>query len=73
MKIIEREMQTKQSSTEDCYISCQASFNSHGLITFRNYNPNDKDRDEIICLSYEETRAIIDLFRKLKEHDILPF
>ena len=71
MKIIEREMQSKEHTRTDIFFNCQASFNSHGCITLRNYT--DKDKDEIICLSDTETRAIIALFRKLKEHDILPF
>lgn len=73
MKIIEREMQSKEHITVDRFCNCQASFNSHGCITLRNYNTHDKDKDEIICLSDAETRAIIGLFRKLKENDILPF
>lgn len=73
MKIIEREMQTKEHTTKENFDKCQASFNSYGCITIRNYNRYDKDKDEIICLSDKETRAIIDLFRKLKENDILPF
>jgi hypothetical protein len=73
MKIIEREMQIKEHVTADSFCNCQASFNSHGCITIRNYNALDKNKDKIICLSDKETRAIIDLFRKLKEHDILPF
>ena len=73
MKIIEREMQTKEHITTECFCNCQASFNSQGCITLRNYNRYDKDKDEIICLSDKETRAIINLFRKLKEYDILPF
>ena len=71
MKIIEREMQSKEHTTIDRFCNCQASFNSHGCITLRNYT--DKDKDEIICFDDNETRAIINLFRKLKEHDILPF
>lgn len=73
MKIIEREMQTKEHTTIDRFCNCQASFNSHGCITLRNYNAGDKDKDEIICFNDTETRAIVSLFRKLKEHDILPF
>lgn len=73
MRIIEREMQIKEQTTVDRYCNCQASFNSHGCITIRNYNLYDKKSDEIICLSDKETKAIIDLFRQLKENDILPF
>lgn len=73
MKIIKREMQTKEHITTERFCDCQASFNSHGCITIRNYNRYEKDEDEIIVLSDKETRAIISLFGKLKEHDILPF
>lgn len=55
---------------------CQASFNSDGAITLRNYNINDKDSDEIIILSAEETYAIIQLFSKLGtmiKNNNLPF
>lgn len=55
---------------------CQASFNSDGAITLRNYNIDNKDSDEIIILSGEETYAIIQLFSRLgkmiKNND-LPF
>ena len=73
MKIIIRKMEAKEFKTTDLFCDCQASFNSHGCITLRNYNAGDKNKDEIICLSDTETRAIISLFRKLKDHDILPF
>lgn len=73
MKIIEREMQTKEHITTERFCDSQASFNSHGCITIRNYNRYEKDKDKIIVLSDKETKAIIDLFRKLKENDILPF
>lgn len=64
MKLIDREMVVKQSITEKSNTSlyCQASFNSDGNITLRNYNINNKNSDEIIILSAEETQAIIKLF-----------
>lgn len=43
------------------------------MVRIRNYNRYEKDKDEIIVLSDRETRAIIALFSKLKENDILPF
>ena len=73
MKIIEREMQAKEHTTTERFCDCQASFNSHGCLTLRNYNRYEKEKDEIIVLSDRETRAIIALFSKLKENDILPF
>ena len=73
MKIIEREMRATESTTTKDNWSCQASYNSNGNITLRNYNSCEKDKDEIIILSYEETQAIINLFKRLKQHDMLPF
>ena len=55
---------------------CQASINSDGAITLRNYDINDKDSDEIIILSAEETQAIINLFSqlgKMIKNNNLPF
>ena len=78
MKIINREMKSDVLTTDKSQYSmyCQASFNSDGVITLRNYNINDKDSDEIIVLSAEETQAIVQLFSKIckitKTHD-LPF
>ena len=67
MKIIDREMTVKETLTDKGQNSlyCQASFNSDGVITLRNYNINNKNSDELIILSYEETQAIVDLFKKL--------
>ncbi len=73
MKIIEREMKSTESKTKFNNWNCQASFNSNGNITLRNYDSCLKDKDEIIILSDRETEAIIDLFRKLKQRDMLPF
>lgn len=73
MKIIKREMKSTQKDTEMTYCRCQASFNSDGNITLRNYDVCDKDKDEILVLSDEETQAIFDLIKKLKKHDMLPF
>lgn len=68
MKIIEREMSTKTTITDKSNNSlyCQASFNSDGVITLRNYDIHNKNSDEIIILSAEETQAIIELFGKMK-------
>ena len=67
MRLIDREMTSTEITTpkgETC-LYCQASFNSQGYITLRNYNIEDKDSDEIICLSAEETQAVIELFSRL--------
>ena len=44
---------------------CQASFNSDGNITLRTYE--DKEIDEIIIFSKEETNAIFNLMYKIHE------
>lgn len=78
MKIINREMKADVITTDKSQYSmcCQASFNSDGVITLRNYNLNDKDSDEIIVLSTEESGAIFKLFsqigQKYKNYN-LPF
>lgn len=50
MKIIDREMKVVKSCTDKSNYSlkCQASFNSDGVLTLRNYNIEDKNSDEII-------------------------
>ena len=77
MKIIEREMTVKTTITDKSNNSlyCQASFNSDGVITLRNYDIHNKNSDEIIILSFEETQAIIDLFKKVGKmtKETLPF
>ena len=57
MKIIDREMKVVESCTNKSNYSlmCQASFNSDGVLTLRNYNIEDKNSDEIIIFSREET------------------
>lgn len=67
MKLIDREMTVTEITTPkgETYLYCQASFNSHGNITLRNYDVNAKNSDEIIILSAEETQAIIELFAKV--------
>lgn len=68
MKIIDREMKVIESISDKSNLSCecQASFNSDGVLTLRNYNRTDKNSDEIIILSREETEAIVELFRAIK-------
>lgn len=68
MKIIDREMKAVESITDKSNnsLSCQASFNSDGVLTLRNYNQWDKNSDEIIVFSREETLAIVELFNAIK-------
>ena len=68
MKIIDREMKANESITDKSNnsLSCQASFNSDGVLTLRNYNRWDKNSDEIIIFSREETLAIVELFKAIK-------
>lgn len=77
MKIIDREMKVVESITSKSNhsLECQASFNSDGVLTLRNYNRTDKNSDEIIVLSREETEAIIALFKAIKSLGVpdIPF
>lgn len=71
MIIIKRNMMTEETAkTADHNIDeylphCQASFNSNGNITLRNYDRSNKNKDEIIILSESETRALFELFSKM--------
>ena len=72
MKIIKRQMTTPVeqmvigNDNIDTYLPyCQASFNSDGNVTLRNYDRSNKNRDEIIILSQSETKALFDLFSKM--------
>lgn len=68
MKIIDREMKAVESITDKSNnsLNSQASFNSDGVLTLRNYNRWDKNSDEIIIFSREETLAIVELFKAIK-------
>lgn len=68
MKLIDREMKVTESITNKSNYGmyCQASFNSDGVLTLRNYDIQNKNSDEIIILSREETEAIVKLFREMK-------
>lgn len=68
MKIINREMKVNESITDKSNnsLNCQASFNSDGVLTLRNYNQWNKNSDEIIVFSREETLAIVELFKAIK-------
>lgn len=75
MQIIDREMKSSKTNIEHTS-NCQASINSDGLITLRNYNFDNNDKDTIIVLSREETNALIKLFQCIKDKfkvDDLPF
>ena len=65
-----------EHNTDEYLSHCQASFNSDGVITLRNYARSNKDKDEIIILSNTETEAIFALFSRIgqknKNYD-LPF
>lgn len=74
MKIIKRQMEIPAEQlligddNRDVYLPyCQASFNSDGNITLRNYDRSNKNKDEIIILSNSETKALFELFSKIGE------
>jgi len=72
MIIINREIQ-KDEKERLYFDKCQASINSNGNITLRNYNIEDKNKDQILILTDNETRALVDLFKLLIQKDLLPF
>lgn len=82
MIIIKRSMNAEEivktaDNNVDQYLPyCQASFNSDGNITLRNYDNSNKDKDEVVILSNTETNALFALFSKIgqknKQYD-LPF
>ena len=61
MSVFDEEKNDKQQPHSEC----QASFNSDGVITLRNYNSMNKNQDEIIVLSRNETTAILKLLSKI--------
>ena len=71
MIVIKRNMNAEEIVTTannniDQYLPyCQASFNSDGNITLRNYDRSNKNKDEIIILSDSETNALFALFSKM--------
>lgn len=71
MKAIKRNMipeqktETANNNINEYLPYCQASFNSDGCITLRNYDKSNKNKDEIIILSESETRALFELFSKM--------
>ena len=60
---IKREMQKKEI-IETTHRGTQASFNSDGCLTVRKYDHLDKDKDEIIIFTKNETREIVGLFKQ---------
>lgn len=79
MTIIDREIKSEAFSTKKSQhsLDCQASFNSDGAITLRNYTMGSvENSDEIIILSAEETKAILRLFSQIGTmigNNTLPF
>lgn len=71
MKVIKRNMASTEAITtannniNEYLPHCQASFNSDGNITLRNYDRSNKNKDEIIILSDSETKALFELFSKM--------
>ena len=72
---IRRKMTSEQIEESRMYYyqKCQASLNSDGNITLRNYDCTEKDSDEIFILTKEETRALYQLFALLKNESSIPF
>lgn len=73
---IKRNMSIETNKNEEKYFSsCQASLNSDGNIILRNYDFINKNNDEILILSKEETNAIFKLFKifEKKVNSDLPF
>ena len=73
MRVIKRDMQvdeklrTAYDNMDDYLPKSQASFNSDGCITIRNYDKSNKNKDEIIILTQTETEAIIHLFFQISD------
>lgn len=73
---IKRNISSETEKNDEKYFSsCQACLNSDGNITLRNYDYINKNNDEILILSKEETNAIFKLFKILdkKVNSDLPF
>jgi hypothetical protein len=60
-------IKTANNNLDEFLPYCQASFNSDGGITLRNYDRSNKNKDEIIILSQSETGALFELFEKMGE------
>lgn len=74
MKLMHRTMTViEQDANKFHFNKSQASYNSDGRLTLRNYHWEDKNSDEIILFSRQETEAILNLFVRLEEEKGLPF
>ena len=74
MRVIERELKSKITDRR-CLSKSQASINSDGMLTLRNYG-DTADADEIIIFNQNESLAILRLFKelyKIFERGELPF
>lgn len=71
MRLIKRIIQSEITDTSEKYdMSCQASINSDGRITLRNYSQSERDKDEIFVLSIPETCAIFELMHIIRKENI---
>lgn len=61
-------IKTAENNPNAYFSYCQASLNSDGKITLRNYDKSNKNKDEIIILSDTETNAIFELMCKINEN-----
>ena len=78
MKTFERFVQKNGEDSGITFrrIASQASFNSDGVLTLRNYDPDNKQMDEIIIFTRSETEAIVQLMSKISQtitNHTLPF
>ena len=74
--VIDEQISIADHNIDEYYPYCQASFNSDGNITLRNYDRSNKDKDEIIVLSDSETEALFLLFSRMGQKNknyTLPF
>lgn len=67
MIILERNHRVTEQKTTGTKLNCQASFNSDGRITLRNYDNRNPNNDEIIILSNNETEALFLLFSRMEQ------
>lgn len=65
--IADEAIRTAEDNVDEYLPYCQASFNSDGNITLRNYDRSNKDKDEIIIFSETETKALFALFARMKD------
>ena len=71
MEILKRQMTAEIDRVEE-RSSCQASFNSDGVLTLRHKSLHDPNHDIIIVLSRSETEAIFKLLREMKDKISMP-